>query len=398
MWLIRNLEKFWKSTGLPVKVILGVRQCGKTALLHHLGRNKRHYVTLDDLQARQLADKDPALFFDLNPSPLTLDEAQYSPNLFPEIKKRVDESRLQRQKKTKKIVTPSLWMTGSNQILMKKNTRESLAGRAEYYKLHTLSVNEILESTQTRIADIFIRGGWPELYVDSSINPSHYLNDYISTFIEKDILSSAGIQKSSAFTKTLSLLAARTATSINASEIASVCSVAVTTILDWISILETNMLIGQLPAFHTNLNKRLIKTPRLYFMDVGLASRLQGWHDIKQLQNSPQIGLLFETLVYEEIIKTRDHHRKDWNIFYWRTKEGEEIDFIIATGKKYILLESKMATQSVKAIETPKSLYKIIPQKQVAVVTFGGTLKKLSENCQQVPISYLRDYLLEQDE
>jgi uncharacterized protein len=170
------------------------------------------------------------------------------------------------------------------------------------------------------------------------------------------------------------------------------------TLQDWVGMLEKNLVVHLLPGFHTNLNKRLIKSPRIYFMDVGLASRLQGWSEADPLLRSPQAGPLFETMVLAEIVKTKDHHLKDWELFYFRNKEGEEVDFIVRNRQGNILaLDSKLAIQSVAPVGIPPALKKLFPEAtSLGLVTFGGTkIAKLSPSCFQIPIAFLKDYLLE---
>ena len=278
-WIARDLEKSWKtSPALPVQILRGVRQCGKSSLLAQLGEPRRTHVTLDDLRLRQTASEDPGLFLSQYPPPLTIDEVQHAPALFSEIKMRVDAARADRRRGQTTRLDSLFWVTGSNQILPAQHVRESLAGRATAYTLHTLSIAELRRGVPGfTLPQAFLRGGWPELYVAPDLDPVRYLNDLVLTFIEKDIAQSAGIQKIPLFAKSLGLLAARTGCLFNASEIAASCSVKSVTIQEWTGILERNFLLLLLPGYHSNLNKRLIKAPKLYFLDVGLAARLQGW-------------------------------------------------------------------------------------------------------------------------
>lgn len=399
MWIQRDFERNWRlSTSLPVKILRGVRQCGKSALLQKLGSPSYRHITLDDLQARQGANQDPALFFEQYPWPLIIDEVQYAPPLFPEIKKRVDLWRHSASKKKETRLDSPLWLTGSNQILLDREVRESLAGRASYFTLHPLSVAELHQGHDGfSLKDCFLKGGWPELYVTPSLSPVEYLNNYLLTYIEKDIVLSAGLLKTKAFEMALGLLGARVATLLNASEIAGAVGVQTVTVQDWLGLLERNQLVFMLPGYFSNLSKRLIKSPRLYFMDTGLASRLQGWGELDPLLKSPQAGFLFENLVLSEIVKTRDFFRKDWSIFYYRTKEGEEVDFIVEDSRKKVLaLEAKLAVQSVPNVALPPSFKKIFPQvSMLGVVTFAGEKKKLGQESLQIPLVQLRDYLLE---
>ena len=281
---------------------------------------------------RQLANNDPALFLEQFEPPLLLDEVQYVPNLFSEIKQKVDIIKRNNVLKAKmKVKHETLFrLTGSNQILMDKTVKESLAGRATFYYLNTLSVHEILNAIpEIKIKDILFRGGWPELYINDQLTPQQYLNDYIRSYVEKDIVLNAGIQKVAAFTTVLSLLAARTGQLADYFSISQDSGVSSVTVKEWIGYLERADLIYTLKPYFNNLNKRLLKTPKFYFLDTGLATRLQGWSDATPLMSSPQIGSLFETLVLAEIVKFIRNYGKNWELFFWRNKEGEEIDFLI---------------------------------------------------------------------
>lgn len=401
MYIHRDITSQLEQASSWIQILLGPRQCGKSTLFASLSVKDNHFqeITFDDLQLRQLANRDPALFLQQFEPPLLLDEVQYAPNLFPELKKRIDELKraalFQANSKSKTRVLFRL--TGSNQILMDKNVKESLAGRASYFHLNTLSVHEIFNAlSEIRINDILFKGGWPELYTDPNISVITYLNDYIRTYVEKDILMSAGIQKISAFHTILGLLGARTGQLIDFSDIARDSGISSVTVKEWISLLERADLIYLLKPYFSNLNKRLIKTPKLYFLDTGLAVRLQGWQDSTPLFNSPQIGSLFETLVLAEIVKFIRNYRKDWQLFFWRTKEGEEIDFVLKTAENSVhVFEAKLAIQNVpQAVNYPPAFQKhFSPHAPLVVVAFGGKKLKLSANCLVLPIAELHDYL-----
>ncbi len=396
MWLPRDCEAVWrKKASLPVRILTGVRQCGKTSLLTHLAPSGWSVVNLDDFQLRALANRDPAMFLQLHALPAIIDEIQYAPALFPEIKRRVDLWRSGRRE-GKRAEMPQVWASGSNQVLLDRTVKESLAGRASYFTLHTLSAGELSRGIPGfRLDSLFIRGGWPELYLDPPLEPFGYLNDHVRTYVEKDVVMSAGIQKVDTFTNVLGLLAARTGTLLNASSLSQECGVAVSTILEWVGVLERTHVLVRLPPWHSNLNKRLLKTPKVYLLDVGLASRLQGWSESGPLLRSPQAGPLFETLVLGEIVRTRDHLAKSWQLFFWRTKEGEEVDFLVRDGTgRVVALEAKMGVHSIEAREPPRAFGKEFPGlDELAIVSYGGEERRLSDRCVQLPVTELSSYL-----
>ncbi len=314
---------------------------GKTSLLDHLRTHK--LVLFDDLGIRTLAETNPALFFEQFTGPLILDEATLAPQIFPEIKKRIDLER-RRQQETGKPIEIDLWITGSNQTLLQKAVRESLAGRANYYFLNTLSIHEWCLTFQKEfsLSDFFMRGGWPELYASPDLNAVQYLNDFISTFIEKDIVTAAGIEKKAAFSKALQLASGRVGQLLNASDIAKNIGVDTTTIQAWIGLFEQNGILRILPPYYTNLNQRLIKTPKIYFEDVGIAVRLQGWSEFKPILLSPYFGHLFENLALAEITRFFINRGEQPEIFFVRSKEQVEVDFLLQLpNQKFIAIEVK---------------------------------------------------------
>lgn len=404
MYIQRDITARLSENCSSVQLLIGPRQCGKSTLLSHLadfshlaGKERFQEVTFDNLQLRTLANRDPALFLEQFQPPILLDEIQYVPRLFPEIKLYVDQRKKQRLK-SGEALSVLFRMTGSNQLLMDQNIKESLAGRASYFYLNTLTVHEIKKAlTEVSIGEIMFKGGWPELYIDPQVSPIQYLNDYIRSCIEKDIVLSAGVQKQDVFSIMLGLLAARTGMLLDYTNIARDSGVQSVTIKEWISILQRTDLVYCLRPYASNLNKRLTKMPKLYFLDTGLAVRLQGWQEQIPLLTSPQAGALFETLVFAEIIKFIRNYGKDWQVYFWRTKEGEEIDFLITTPTGAVVaLDAKMSMQTTQPVKLPTSFVKLFPQvKQVTLVTFGGQRLQLSDDCTIVPLAELHDFLMD---
>ncbi len=344
MWIKRDLLNFLKKSSegiLPIKILRGPRQVGKTSLLHHLRTHQ--LIMFDDLSIRTFAQENPALFFDQFKGPLILDEATLAPQIFPELKKRVDIERRNRLDKGTPPTT-DIWITGSNQTLLQKEVRESLAGRANYFLLNTLSLHELEDQFQNDhiLQSFLMRGGWPELHALPKLNAVEYLNDFIATFIEKDIISVAGIEKKGAFIKSLQLAAGRVGQLLNYSDIAKNVSVDTTTVQGWISLLEQNGIVRMLQPYYTNLNQRLIKTPKIYLEDVGLTVRLQGWSEFEPLLLSPYFGNLFENLILSEITRFFINRGEQPEIYFVRSKEKVEVDFLIRlSNQRYLAIEAK---------------------------------------------------------
>ncbi|MEY4617511.1 MAG: hypothetical protein RJB66_2471 [Pseudomonadota bacterium] len=320
MWIQRDFQSYFKKIrALPIKILKGPRQVGKTSILQKMGGYKVIYF--DDLLVRRAAQENPRLFFDQFDEPLVLDEATLAPEIFPELKRRVDQ-----QRRHQNLPQLDVWITGSNQTLLQKNVRESLSGRASYFDLNTLSLHELGDIP---LISFLLRGGWPQLHIDADLDPTRYLNDLIFTFIEKDIVAAAGIERREAFGKSLNLVAGRVGQLLNSSDISKLVGVDTTTVQSWISILEQNGLLRKVQPYYSNLNQRLIKTPKIYFEDVGLASRLQGWSDSLPLMASSQYGHLVENIAYSEISKFFSNRGSPAKIFFVRSKEKVEVDFLI---------------------------------------------------------------------
>jgi predicted AAA+ superfamily ATPase len=209
-------------------------------------------------------------------------------------------------------------------------------------------------------------------------------------------VQAAGIQKVSQFLKLVTLLSGRAANVLELSSLGSDAGVQTSTVSDWVGALEQMLVIYRLNSFSTTLTTRMIKAPKLYFLDSGVLSRLQGWQAVEPLLTSPLVGAAFENLTFTELVKIRDHHLKDWQLSFYRTKDGDEIDFVIASGEKLVLLECKFAVQNAQYVATSAAAKKIFgPDTPVHLVTFGGDLRPLKNGSFQVPLRLLRQFLLE---
>jgi predicted AAA+ superfamily ATPase len=346
MWIERDF-KLTQPGGLPIKVLQGPRQVGKTSLLAKESNYEIAY--LDDPALRDAVQRDPKTFLDHKPNKLVLDEAALAPNLFSELKRRSDEKRRMGQ------IDFEYWLTGSTQTLMRKNVGESLAGRASFYELNTLSVHEL---GTLNLENQCLRGGWPHLRSNPNLDSVRYLNDLITTFVERDIALTAGIEKMAAFQKVLHLNAGRVGELYVASEVSKAASVDVTTVQSWNQLLQHNSLIELVQPFSTNLNKRLIKAPKMYFQDVSLAVRLQGWSEFSPLYVSPYMGHVYENLVFSELSRCFVNRGLISRIFHLRSKERVEIHFLVELpNQRYIAVEAKMtpedfSTEQIKLIES----------------------------------------------
>jgi uncharacterized protein len=360
-----------------VAVLVGPRQSGKSSFLDHHAEPGRRLVTLDDLAMRESAQRDPAQFLDALGSTATIDEAQYAPVLFPELKRRVDAMK-KATREGKDSTAISYWLTGSNRLLLDREVVESLAGRASYYRFHPLSLGEITRAFGPQsLATLVMRGGWPELWTRTELDTVAYLNDHIQTTLEKDLVRTAGIEKVNEFLRVLRLLAARAGGLFNASEIARDAGVRSSTVSEWVSFVERMLYLVEVPALTASRTTRLIKAPKYYFYDTALMVRLQGWSQAEPVLCSPNIGAVFENLVVSEIAKTRDVHRRTWEISHFRTKEKEEVDLVVSDGQTSVGIECKISALSAAQVSVPKAFQAAVDAKKFFAVSFDSVSQRL---------------------
>ncbi|MFN8370778.1 MAG: ATP-binding protein [Bacteriovoracaceae bacterium] len=389
MWIYRDLSQVLEKNHSLIQILIGPRQCGKSALFLKLSPSFVE-ISMDDLSLRKIVSEDPLIYLDqFRNKKLLIDEAQLSPEIFSALKRRVDL--IKRQSPPKKETLYRL--TGSNQIFLDKNVKESLTGRASYFELNTLSVAEIKKHLDLPMGDIIFKGGWPELYTDSDIEIGRYLDDYIRTYIERDIILTAGVQKQREFMHFSQLLAGRTGQLLNYSELSKEVGVNSETIRDWISILERMRFIILIRPYYSNLSNRLIKSPKIYFLDTGITCRLQGHSSVSPLLTSPQMGAIFETLVAAEIYKTMKNFDKNWRIYHWRSRDGEEVDFYIELEDgKSLFLEVKLSRQSISKNPNYPEIVKVFKKKVPPCYLCHLDGDEIVDNA--IPIKFLRDFLL----
>lgn len=367
MYITRHMENQIKeaSKHYPVIMVCGQRQVGKSTMLHHIMESERKYVSLDDMNARRLAEKDPALFFETYGLPIFIDEFQRVPNLLLEIKRIVDEKALNGESNNGLI-----WLSGSQKFQMMKNVSESLAGRVAIFELSSLSSAEIENrnvglfspniselkqrlslSKSKNIHDIFsdiFKGGMPKI-VTTDVDRERYYSDYVNTYIERDIKDLAQVGKLSEFYDFLVFMAARTSQQINYSDISSAIGISAPTAKEWISILERSGIIYILRPYSNNISKRLVKSPKMYFMDTGLAAYLCRWPNAETLENGAMDGAFLETYVVSEIIKSYYNAGKQPNIYYYRDIDSKEIDIIFADATGITPVEIKKSKNPTNA-------------------------------------------------
>lgn len=392
------------SRSFPVLLLTGSRQVGKTTLLQQISQG-RNYVSLDNLEDRALAKNDPAGFLQRYTTPLLIDEVQYAPELFSYIKINAD--------KTKQ---PGMyWLTGSQQFELMKNVTESMAGRVAIFKLLGISIDEENQAPQVgpfipeeqylqqrksvasalTIPTAFYkiwRGSYPFVVASQNSNDRDlFYQSYITTYIQRDVRDFMQIENQDLFLKFMQIAAARTGQLLNYADFAREIGVSEPTMKTWLTILRASGIIYILQPYFNNHIKRLVKTPKLYFLDTGLCSYLMGWPDPGTLEKSAMAGPMLETFVISEIVKSFFNNGKEPKIFFYRDKEQYEIDLLLeANGKIYPIEIKKTATPSNLNIKHLHVLDKFnLPLGPASIMCFRDEYIQLAQGINAVPIGYV---------
>lgn len=393
------------SKAFPVLLITGPRQVGKTTLLESCADKNRSYVTLDDLEERSLAKNDPALFLQTHKTPIIIDEIQYAPELFSYIKIHVDKNKN----------SGDFWLTGSQRFHLMRGITESLAGRVAVIDMLGLSAKEMSgkadqsvpflpvrewindaqkSSTATSIDEIFEKiwiGSFPKMVVDQGNFRDIFFKSYVQTYIERDIRSIIGVSNELSFYKFLTAAAARTGQLLNYSELARDVDIDSKTAKAWLSVLQASGIVQLLEPYHNNVTKRIIKTPKLYFLETGFCAYLTGWDSPKSLAAGAMSGAILETYVFGEILKSYWNNGKSLRIYFYRDADQREVDFLIEQNDILYPVEvKKTATPSMNAaknFDALKTLKKTIGTAAIVCLREKDIL--LSQDIVAIPVGYL---------
>ncbi len=426
----------------PIMLVTGPRQVGKTTLLEMCASNGRNYVTLDDIQQRDLARNDPALFLQSHKTPLIIDEVQYAPELFSAIKMIVD-----REKKN-----GMFWLTGSQKFHLMQGITESLAGRVAIIDLLGLSQAEMdgradkalpfmptpewIEHTRAQIRqpktlpeiyDRIWRGAFPRLWATgdadgagngdgsgygfgsgsgagngdgsgsdasvpfSQVNRDIFYKSYVQTYIQRDVRDIVNISDDIGFNRFLRAVAARTGQLLNYSDMARDVDIDHKTAKSWLSVLETSGLVYLLQPYYRNVTKRLVKTPKLYFLDTGLCSYLTQWPTAASLETGAMSGAILETYMFSEILKSYWHNGKTPRFYYYRDQDQREIDLMIETGEVFYPIEFKKTANPSRTASRHFPLLEKLgkPVGHGAVICFVENDVPLSRDVTAIPVGYL---------
>lgn len=354
-YIRRSLEPVLKKAvaEFPAVVLTGPRQSGKTTLLKRLFGRRYRYVSLEAPDVRASAVEDPRTFLDVHSPPVIFDEVQHVPTLLSYVKEKIDADRGKHGQ---------FLLTGSQNLLLAEQVTESLAGRGAMLRLLPLSRREAEERPQLSLPweakrrssrktaygfaerwQGFLRGGYPELVARPDRDAHRWHASYIQTYLERDVRTLRQVGDLTQYQNFLRVLAARSAQLLNLTDVARDLGVAVNTIKAWLSVLEATYQVIVLRPYFANVGKRLVKTAKVYFTDVGTLCYLAGLRDPEHAAAGPLGGAIMETAVLSEIVKTLTHRGVDPRVYFWRTSAGTEVDFVIEAGGKLVPIEVKLS-------------------------------------------------------
>lgn len=371
----------------PVLLVTGPRQVGKSTLLESLAEEGRKIVSLDNPTIRALAKTDPELFLQRYSPPVMIDEVQYAPELFPYIKTIVD----------KRKKNGDFWLTGSQMFRMMQNVTETLSGRVGIVPMLGLTNSEIhgnhfapfdadvqqliarlgqaKSMTVTEVFERIYKGSMPAVYKDDKMNLSIFYESYLDTYISRDIRELDTVANETAFLQFVKAVAARTATVVNYEALASEVGISAPTAKSWLSLLISCGVVTLMQPYANNALKRVIKSPRMYFLDTGLCAHLLGWGSPEVLENSAMSGAFFETWVVAEIYKSYLNAGKKPPLYYYRDSNKKEIDLIIFQNATVYPIEIKKSTAPANAVKNFSVLHVLENTSEEELFTDAAQLK-----------------------
>ena len=353
------------AQGFPVVALTGPRQSGKTTLAKHVFPNKT-YVSLENPEELEFAQKDPKRFLARFKEGAILDEVQRCPSLLSWIQGLLDErSRM-----------GDFVLTGSSQFELVAGITQSLAGRVGRVELLPLSIQELAQAHQlpSQLNTCLLQGGYPSIY-DRQVSPQDWFSNYIATYIERDVRQLIAVRDLTQFQRFVKMCAARSGQILNLAALGADCGLSASTAREWLSVLEASYLVTRIQPYYQNFGKRLVKTPKLYFLDVGLMAWLIGIRDTVTLDTHVSRGALFETFVVSELIKRQYNQGQNADLYFWRDSAGNEIDLLSDTPQGLQAIEIKsgstFASDWIKGFKVWKrntQVNTLIPR-----IIYGGT-------------------------
>ena len=362
-----------RAAEYPVVTVTGPRQSGKTTLCRFLYPKKK-YFNLEAPDIREFAQKDPRGFLAECAQGAVIDEVQRVPELLSYIQVEVDE-----RKKFGQFI-----ITGSQNFQLLESISQSLAGRTAVLTLLPFSYRESGLARNISLEDVLYRGMYPPIH-DRDLNPTEWLSNYVNTYIERDLRALLHVKDLSIFETFLKLCAGRTGQVLNYSSLGNDCGVNHNTVKSWISILEASYIVKLLRPYYKNFGKRLIKSPKLYFLDTGLAAYLLGIQNETQIKSHPLKGALFESFVVSEMLKNRFNSGKPDNLYFFRDHKGYEIDILCDNGQSIDIVEVKSGkTLNSDFFANLDFFKKMNPSTSSVSLVYGGEIQRTQNNAKIV--------------
>ena len=361
--------------GYPVVVLTGPRQAGKSTLLRQALPGWQ-MLSLEDIDLREFAQSDPRAFLQRYPAPLILDEAQRVPDLLSYIQTMVDVSGRMGQ----------YVLSGSQQFSLLAGVAQSLAGRASLIELHPLRLKELSDGGDmpTSLDRYLLQGGYPAVHA-RGLDTQRYYADYVASYVERDVRSLSAVQDLGTFQRFMRLCAARTAQLLNLNALANDCGISQPTANAWMNLLEASFIVKRIAPYHRNFGKRLVKTPKLYFLDTGLCAWLLGIASERDMQTHYARGALFETWAVTEALKWRAMRGNAQPLYFWRDNIGNEIDLLLEQDAGITLVEVKSGqTFQPGWLQSLNTVQRHMSQPTRNAVLYGGDLSAQRTDAQLV--------------
>ncbi len=350
-------------------MLVGPRQSGKTTLVK-ITFPEKPYVSLENPDERALANEDPRAFLARFAKGAILDEVQRVPSLLNYLQEILDHSK-----------EDGLYiLTGSNNILLQDNVSQTLAGRVGVLDLMPLSYREIVQQKSAlTLEEHIFNGSYPEIY-DRGRSPNIWYPSYIRTYVERDVRQVQNIENTALFTKFLRLCAGRVGQQVNAAALSNECGIDVRTVQSWLSVLESTYVIKRLSPFHRNFNKRITKSPKLYFIDSGLVCSLLGIRTTDELTVSHFKGALVENFIIMELVKNGLNKGLHQSLYYWRENNGVEVDVILDSGTTFVPIEIKSAQTFSKDFLANLKKFKSYSDALKGILLYDGEMEFKTED------------------
>jgi len=359
----------------PVVVVTGARQAGKSTLLRQTLPDWQ-MLSLEDLDMREFAQNDPRAFLRRYPAPVILDEVQRVPSLLSYIQTAVDSSGAMGQ----------YVLSGSQQFSLLAGVTQSLAGRASLIELHPLRLKELADAGDMpgSLDRYLLQGGYPAVHA-RGLEPQRYYADYVASYVERDVRSLSAVQDLGTFQRFMRLCAARTGQLLNLNALANDCGISQPTANAWMNLLEASFVVKRIAPYHRNFGKRLVKTPKLYFLDTGLCAWLLGITSERDMQSHYARGALFETWAVTEALKWRAVRGNAQPLYFWRDNIGNEVDLLLEQDSGITLVEVKSGQTFQNGwMQSLKTVQRHMAEPTRNAVLYGGDLSASRTDAQVV--------------